>query len=74
MIDATYSKVHRTASSLRMKREGRGRLIGRIQGRLNAKLLAVTDATDRSIRFFKTAGEFSDYIGAAATLSSLPTG
>lgn len=31
MIDATYLKAHRTASSLRSKR-GRGRLIGRTKG------------------------------------------
>ena len=29
MIDATYLKAHRTASSLRVKKRGRGRQIGR---------------------------------------------
>ena len=33
---------------------------------------AVTDETGRPIRFFMTAGEVSDYTGAAALLSSMP--
>lgn len=32
----------------------------------------MTDAKGRPIRLFMTAGEVSDYIGAAAMLSSLP--
>lgn len=76
MIDATYLKVHRTASSLRAKKEGaddqRGRLIGRTKGGLNTKLQAVTDAKGRPLKFFMTAGQVSDYTGAAALLSSLP--
>ena len=71
MIDATYLKAHRTASSLRVKKGG-VRLIGRTKSGLNTKLHAVTDATGRPIRFFMTAGEVSDYTGAAAMLSSLP--
>lgn len=71
MIDATYLKAHRTASSLRLKR-GRGRLIGRTKGGMNTKLHAVTDANGRPIKFFITAGQFSDYTGAAALLSNLP--
>jgi transposase len=39
---------------------------------LNTKLHAVTDAKGRPIRFFMTAGQISDYTGAAALLSSLP--
>ena len=39
---------------------------------MNTKLHAVTDAKGRPIRFFMTAGQVSDYIGAAALLSSLP--
>ncbi|WP_144038974.1 IS5 family transposase [Gemmobacter megaterium] len=73
MIDATYLKAHRTASSLRGEKGGRGRLIGRTKGGPNTKLHAVTDATGRPIRFFMTTGEVSDYTGAAAMLSSLPT-
>jgi transposase len=40
---------------------------------MNTKLRAVTDADGRPIRFFMTAGQVSDYTGAAALLGSLPT-
>lgn len=50
----------------------RGRLIGRTKGRLNTKLHTVIDANGRLLRFFMTAGQVSDYIGAAALLGSLP--
>jgi transposase len=50
----------------------RGRLIGRTKGGMNTKLHAVTDADGRPIRFFMTAGQVSDYTGAAALLGSLP--
>ncbi|MHA6327012.1 IS5 family transposase [Roseivivax sp. CAU 1753] len=72
MIDATYLKAHRSASSLRLKKGGRGRLIGRTKGGMNTKLHAVTDANGRPIKFFMSAGQVSDYTGAAALLSSLP--
>ncbi|RJT23430.1 IS5 family transposase, partial [Chakrabartia godavariana] len=72
MIDATYLKAHRTASSLRVKKGGLGRLIGRTKGGMNTKLHAVTDANGRPISLFMTAGQVSDYIGAAAMLESLP--
>ena len=39
---------------------------------MNTKLHAVTDAKGRPIRFFMSAGQVSDYTGAAALLSSLP--
>lgn len=39
---------------------------------MNTKLHAVTDTSGRPIRFFLTAGQVSDYTGAAALLSSLP--
>jgi len=39
---------------------------------MNTKLHAVTDENGRPISFFITAGEISDYTGAAALLSSLP--
>ena len=39
---------------------------------MNTKLHAVTDVEGRPIRFFMTAGQVSDYTGAAALLSSLP--
>ena len=64
MIDATYLKAHRTASSLR-KKGGRARQIGRTKGGINTKLHAITDAKGRPIRFFMSAGQVSDYTGAA---------
>ena len=72
MIDATYLKAHRTACSLRAKKGGRGRQIGRTKGGMNTKLHAVTDANGRPISLFMTAGQVSDYTGAAALLDSLP--
>ena len=39
---------------------------------MNTKLHGVTDADGRPIRFFMTAGQVSDYSGAAALLGSLP--
>ena len=39
---------------------------------MNTKLHAVTDALGRPIRFFMSAGQVSDYIGARAMMSSLP--
>ncbi len=71
MIDAIYLKTHRTATSLAVKK-GRGRLIGRTRGGMNTKLHAVTDSAGRPIRFFITAGQVSDYVGARALCSSLP--
>lgn len=56
MIDATYLKAHRTASSLRFKKG----------------LHAVTDQNGRPLDFFMTAGQISDYTGAAALLDGLP--
>ena len=38
---------------------------------MNTKLHAVTDANGHPIKFFMTAGQVSDYTGAAALLSSL---
>ena len=39
---------------------------------MNTKLHAVTDAKGRPLRFFMSAGQVSDYTGAAALLSDLP--
>ncbi|MFT8462226.1 IS5 family transposase [Acetobacter persici] len=72
MIDATYLKAHRTASSLRLKKGARGRLIGRTKGGINTKLHAVTDRNGRPLDFFMIAGQISDYTGAAALLDGLP--
>jgi transposase len=54
------------------KKGGLGRLIGRTKGGMNTKLHAVTDANGRPISLFVTAGQVSDYTGAAALLDSLP--
>ncbi|WP_336985144.1 IS5 family transposase [Asaia sp. HN128] len=72
MIDATYLKAHRTASSLRLKKGTQNRLIGRTKGGMNTKLHAVTDQNGRPPSFFMKAGQISDYTGAAALLDSLP--
>ncbi len=72
MIDATYLKAHRTASSLREKKGDLGRLIGRTKGGMNTSLHAVSDADGRPLSFFMTAGQVSDYTGAAALLDDLP--
>ena len=39
---------------------------------MNTKLYAVTDTSGRPIRLFITAGQVSDYTGAAALMNSLP--
>ena len=52
-------------------RSGQGRLINCGINRA-LTLHAVTDADGRPIRFFMTAGQVSDYTGAAALLGSLP--
>ena len=39
---------------------------------MNTKLHAVTDANGRPVSFFITAGQISDYTGAAALLDELP--
>ncbi len=71
MIDATYLKAHRTASSLGVKKGGRGRLSGRTKGGMNTKLHAICDSYGRPLNLFVTAGQVSDYIGARALLSGL---
>jgi len=39
---------------------------------MNTKLHAITDANGRPLSFFITAGQVSDYTGAAALLDDLP--
>lgn len=46
--------------------------MGRTEGDMNTKLHAVTDADGRPISLFMTAGQVSDYLGAATLLDSLP--
>lgn len=79
MIDATYLKAHRTASSLRLKMGGRTpdrpderRYEHKGSPELVERPHAVTDANGRPISFFLTAGQVSDYTGAAGLLDSLP--
>ncbi|GBQ63706.1 transposase [Komagataeibacter swingsii DSM 16373] len=71
IIDATYLKARRTASSLQVKKHA-GRLICCTKGGTNTKLHAITDANGRPLSFFMTAGHVSDYIAAAALLDELP--
>lgn len=70
MLDATYLKAHRTATSLRATKGGP--LIGRTKGGLSTKLHAVADNDRRPIPLLITAGQVSDDTGAAALLGSLP--
>ena len=71
MIDATHLKAHRTASSLRSKK-GLQTLYRAHKGGMNSKLHVVCDAAGRPIRMYLRAGQTSDFIGAAALLSTLP--
>ena len=52
-------------------KEGRGRLIGRTKGGMNAKLHSIYDSQGRPLDLFVTAGQVSYYIGVRALLSSL---
>jgi len=49
-----------------------GRLIGDAKDGMNTKLHAVTDRNGCPLDFFMTAGQISDYTGAATLLNSLP--
>jgi transposase len=42
------------------------------KGGMNTKLHAITDTSGRPIRLFITAGQVSDYTGAAALMNGLP--
>jgi transposase len=70
-IDATYLKVHRTASSLRVKK-GAWTSDWPFIGGINTKLHAVTDTIGLPIWFFMIAGQFSDYTETKALVSNLP--
>ena len=79
MIDATYLKAHRAASSLRVKRGSRPpyrahqrRHEHQGSPELVEGLHAVADANGRPLSFFMTAGQASDYTGTAALLDDLP--
>src|SRR3546814_20390686 len=47
------------------KKGGPGRLLGRTNGGMNTKLHDVTAPNDRPLSFLMTAGQASDYTGAA---------
>ena len=79
MINTTCLKAHLTASSLRVKKGSRaadrshqGLSWACRRGGMNTKLHAVTDANSRPLSFFMTAGQVSEYAGAAAPLDDLP--
>ncbi|WP_253262466.1 MULTISPECIES: IS5 family transposase [unclassified Roseobacter] len=85
MIDATYLKAHRTATSLGVKKGAwtpdrpdqrrheplPGRALQRNVPK-GASLHAICDSQGRPLDLFVTAGQVSDYIGARALLSGLP--
>ncbi|MBO9399051.1 IS5 family transposase [Shimia sp. R9_2] len=71
MIDATYLKAHRTATSSGVRR-GRGRLIGHTKGGMNTKLRAICDSRGHPLNLIIIAGQVGDYIGARVLLSGLP--
>ncbi|NOW49010.1 transposase [Novosphingobium sp. SG751A] len=66
------SELGNPGKQLGGKKGDLGRLIGRTKGGMNTKLHAVTDANGRPLSFFITAGQISDYTGAAALLDELP--
>ena len=47
-------------------------MIGQTKGGMNTKLHAVTDTSGRPVRLFITAGQVSDYAGAAALMNGIP--
>lgn len=55
-----------------VEKRGRERLIGLTKGGQNTKLHAITDTSGRPFRLIITAGQVSDYTGAAALLANLP--
>ncbi len=67
--DLTQGTPHRVEPV--REKGGRGRRIGRTKGGANTKLHARADATGRPIGFFMSAGQVSDYTGAAALLGGL---
>ena len=66
------SRQHRHGLQPAVEKGGRGRLIGLTKGGMNTKLHAVTDTSGRPVRLFITAGQVSDYTGAAALMNGLP--
>ena len=57
MIDATYLKAHRTASSLRAKKGARTGHRAHERGAEHQEFHAIADAKGRPLKFFMTAGD-----------------
>ena len=55
-----------------MEKKGCSRLIGRTKGRMNPKLHVVCDGRGRPMWVYLSAGQTSDYIGAAGLVSGMP--
>ena len=55
-----------------VKKGGCGRLIGQTKGEMTTKPHAVTEGNGRPVHFFITAGQVSDYTGAAAVTNGRP--
>jgi hypothetical protein len=72
MIDATYLQGTPHGIKPAGKKRYLGRLIGCTTGGMNTKLHADTDAAGRPLSFFMTAGQVSDYTGAAVLFDDLP--
>ena len=64
MIDTTHLKAHCTAACL-LKKRVFPQYIGRTKGGLTSRLHAVCDCEGRPSSLFLTAGQVSDYTGAA---------
>ena len=76
IIRPSQSTPHTSRHILRrlgcgLKRGGCARLIGQTRGGMNTKRHAVTEGNGRPVRFFITAGQVSDYTGAAAVTNGL---
>ncbi len=71
MIDATHLKAHRTHQACAKKRRSK-RLIEQTRGGMNSKLNVVCDSKGRPIQMYLSAGQTSDYVGAARLLRLLP--
>ena len=54
-----------------VKKGGCGRLIGQTKGEMTTKPHAVTEGNGRPVHFFITAGQVSDYTGAAVVTNGL---
>ncbi|WP_413717475.1 IS5 family transposase [Silicimonas sp. MF1-12-2] len=72
MIDATYRKAHRTATSMGVKKGGAWKPDWPNQGRHEHQTARICDSQGRSLNLFVTTGQVNDYIGARALVSSLP--